>query len=347
MRERRTRAAGLSAAACALLIACKAEDEKADSGANTEVCGPPVGAEAISGWRRFTDPGLGAAVGVTATTPVAEALLFSTGASLYRQPLEGGEPTELQQSGAAANAELELIRDGDGALVRSGLDWWRYPAGGGAPRAVALPAGYAEVITWEAEAEVLWAAEVDYIDQNVAVVQAPLGAMEATVALPAQDRGTYARWLRAPSGALFTQGGGAQDFDPTLYRFVDGVEEAVAVDPPVGALLGVDGDRVLYVGEAVNGQRSGLYALPVDGAAATALEPALGAARAAWPSGDGLLIADEATLWLVPPGGAPEAIAALPAGGCAHGALSARGGVVYGATQRLDDEATVLWALRP
>jgi hypothetical protein len=47
----------------------------------------------------------------------------------------------------------------------------------------------------------------------------------------------------------------------------------------------------------------------------------------------------------VAPGGAVARLAALPGEGCAVSALAAADGVVYGATQRLDTEATVLWAL--
>jgi hypothetical protein len=43
--------------------------------------------------------------------------------------------------------------------------------------------------------------------------------------------------------------------------------------------------------------------------------------------------------------GAVARLAALPGEGCAVSALAAADGVVYGATQRLDTEATVLWAL--
>ena len=337
----------MGAALCGLLLGCAAGDQKTDSGQMWDVCGPPVGATTIGDWRSFTDPSLGAALGVYAVTPVGDALLFSTGASLYRQPQAGGPAVELQQAGLGANGDLLLWGDGGGALVRSGLDWWRYPADGGPARGLDLPIGYASPFAWDASTQTLWATASDATAGTVRVVQAAAGDSQATVALADQHRGTYARWLRAADGSLLTQGGGAQNFDPTLYRFYLGQAQAVATAPPVGTLLGVDGGRLLYVGEATPGQQGGLYARAVDGGAATLLEATVGAARTAWPSADGLLLVDDTTLWRVVPDGGVEALAALPQGGCAHGALAGGQGRIFGATQRLDTEQVILWAFEP
>jgi hypothetical protein len=326
-------------------VGCAGGDEKADTGAGIEVCGPPTGAAALSDWIPYTDTGLGVQVRVSGLVVQGGALVYTTGAAVYTLPIEGGAPSALQRAGDGAATALELLRDESSVLVREGLDWWRYPDAGGGARVIEVPFGYAELFAFDPASDRLWGTEADYNAGTVTVVVAEIGAAETGVALPAQPRGAAARWLRAPDGSLITQGGGAADFDPGLFRFVDGVEQALDADPPVGALLGVSEVGVIYVGEAQPGARRGLFAQPLGGGPADEIGPQVGAAGLGWQTTEGLLLSDGAALWRVAPGGAVARLAALPGEGCAVSALAAADGVVYGATQRLDTEATLLWAL--
>lgn len=326
-------------------LGCAGGDEKLDSGAGVEVCGPPAGAAALTDWVPYTDTALGVRVRVTGLVVQGQALVYTTGAAVYRVTLDGAAPAELQRAGDGAATTLELLRDDSSVLVREGLDWWRYPDDGGGRRALEVPFGYATLFSFDPATDQVWGTEADYNAGTVTVVVATLGGVEAEVALPAQPRGEAAPWLRAPDGSLLTQGGGAADFDPSLFRFVDGAEQALAADPPVGALLGVTDAGVIYVGEAQQGARRGLFALPLAGGPAAEIGPAVGAAGAGWQTPEGLLLSDGAALWRVGAGGAVERLADLPSEGCALTTLGAGAGVVYGATQRLDTEETVLWAL--
>ncbi|MBL8614347.1 MAG: hypothetical protein JNM72_01945 [Deltaproteobacteria bacterium] len=326
-------------------LGCAGGDEKLDSGAGAEVCGPPSGAAALTDWIPYTDTALGVQVRVTGLVVQGQSLVYTTGAAVYTVAIDGGAPAELQGAGDGAATTLELLRDDSSVLVREGLNWWRYPDDGGAARTLEVPFGYATLFAFDPAADQLWGTEADYNAGTVTVVVAELGGVETGVALPAQARGEAAPWLRAPDGSLVTQGGGAADFDPALFRFVDGAEQALTADPPVGALLGVTDVGVIYVGEAQQGARRGLYALPLDGGPADEIGPQVGAAGSGWQTPEGLLLSDGAAVWRVGASGGVKRLADLPGEACAVSALGAGAGVVYGATQRLDTEETLLWAI--